>query len=108
MDEEGNLQAETDEKLSNALTSALAENSGGSIEDELEDELEDEHNDFTPDETNTNMYENLANMDWSQFQVTAHVVKWMKQGDAKYREIFVKKMKQLARGERSHKVKTCI
>ena len=110
MDEEGNLQAETNEKLSNALTSALAEteNSGGSIEDELEDELEDEHNDFTPDETNTNMYENLANMDWSQFQVTAHVVKWMKQGDAKYREIFVKKMKQLARGERSHKVKTCI
>ena len=28
----------------------------------------------------------------------------MKNGDAKYKEMFVKKMKQLAKGERSHKL----
>ena len=35
-------------------------------------------------------------------QVTSHVVKFMKNGDVKYKEMFVKKMKQLAKGERSH------
>jgi len=37
-------------------------------------------------------------------QVTSHVVKFMKNGDVKYKEMFVKKMKQLAKGERSHKL----
>jgi len=32
------------------------------------------------------------------------VVKFMKNGDVKYKEMFVKKMKQLTKGERTHKL----
>ncbi|KAL9182922.1 hypothetical protein ACHAXT_004201 [Thalassiosira profunda] len=43
-------------------------------------------------------------IDWSQFLVTSHVVKFIRNGDPKYREIFVKRMKQLGAGERSYKL----
>lgn len=101
MDEDGNL-ADTDKKLNEALTSALNDNNTESTEDE--EDLNDDFTEVTVEENHADVTENLAKIDWSQFQVTAHVVKFMKNGDAKYREIFVKKMKQLAKGERSHKL----
>ena len=39
---------------------------------------------------------------WSDtFQVTSHVIKFLKSGDPLYRSFFVRRMKQLARGDRS-------
>ena len=103
LDEDGNL-ADTDEKLCQALTVALSE------DDETEErgdiEIEAAFNDLTlEDKVTVREQENsTTTIDWSQFQVTSHVVKFMKNGDSKYREIFVKRMKQLAKGERSHKL----
>jgi len=101
MDEDGNL-ADTDEKLNRALMGALNEES--EAEESEEEEIESKFDDLTMEENNAEVEKNFTKIDWSQFQVTAHVVKFMKTGDAKYREIFVKKMKQLAKGERSHKL----
>ena len=103
LDEDGNL-ADADEKLCQALTVALSE------DDETEEgghiEIEDSFNDLTLEEKVTvrEQENSPTTIDWSQFQVTSHVVKFMKNGDSKYREIFVKRMKQLAKGERSHKL----
>ncbi|KAL7552385.1 hypothetical protein ACHAWF_015633, partial [Thalassiosira exigua] len=98
LDEDGNL-ADTDDKLSRALTGALNEEKKDEPLDETEfDEALPEENSVLAEEGP------VIKIDWSQFQVTSHVVKFMKNGDAKYREIFVKKMKQLAKGERSHKL----
>ena len=104
LDEDGNL-ADTDEKLCQALTVALSE------DDETEErgdiEIEAAFNDLTlelEDKFTVREQETPTTIDWSQFQVTSHVVKFMKNGDSKYREIFVKRMKQLAKGERSHKL----
>ena len=38
---------------------------------------------------------------WLSFQMTSHVVKFLQQGDKKYRSFFVRRMRQLASGERS-------
>jgi hypothetical protein len=38
---------------------------------------------------------------WLSFQMTSHVVKFLQQGDKKYRSFFVRRMQQLAAGERS-------
>ena len=102
LDEDGNL-ADADEKLCRALTVALSEDD--ETEEEGDAEIEDSFNDMTLEEKVTvREQETPAIIDWSQFQVTSHVVKFMKNGDSKYREIFVKRMKQLAKGERSHKL----
>lgn len=103
MEDEDENMAETDEKLSKALAGALEE------EDEVEDEyIQDEDESDTEDDAMRNTIieaqEKLAMIDWSQFQVTSHVCKFLKTGDTKYREIFVKKITQLAKGERSHKL----
>ncbi len=100
-EEEDEDMAEIDEKLSKAQAGALEE------EDEVEDESIEEESDLEDDTMKNNIIEaqeKLAMIDWSQFQVTSHVRKFLKNGDTKYREIFVKKMTQLAKGERSHKL----
>lgn len=100
-EEEDEHMAETDEKLSKALAGALEE------EDEVEDEVIEDESDLEDEMMKNNAIEaqeKLAMIDWSQFQVTSHVCKFLKTGDTKYREIFVKKMTQLAKGERSHKL----
>jgi len=97
-DEDENM-AETDEKLSKALAGALK------VEDEfVEDEVESDLEDDAMESNIIEAQEKLAMIDWSQFQVTSHVCKFLKTGDTKYREIFAKKMTQLAKGERSHKL----
>ena len=99
IDDDGNL-AETDEKLNKALAGALEEEDG--FEDDIEED-EDE-SDWEDDAMENNIIEAHDKLDWSQFQVTSHVCKFLKTGDTKYREIFVKKITQLAKGERSHKL----
>ena len=102
IDEDGNL-AETDNKLNKALAGALEETYDS---DELADDevLSDQRNIASENNLIDAQDDKMSNIDWSQFQVTHHVCKFLKNGDAKYREIFVKKMKQLGRGERSHKL----
>jgi hypothetical protein len=102
IDEDGNL-AETDEKLNKALAGALEEDD--EVEDELvEDEVESDLEDVVMENNIIDAQDKLSMIDWSQFQVTSHVCKFLKTGDTKYREIFVKKITQLAKGERSHKL----
>ena len=95
-DEYGNLAAETDEKLNKALAGALAESDDLDTTDEEVDSDEDDKPEYNKMIGTQN---ELPKIDWSQFQVTHHVCKFLKRGDKKYREIFVKKMKQLAKGE---------
>lgn len=96
VDEDGNL-VDTHEKLNKALAGALEET--GDIENDLQDDdIESDSENIEPDNHRS------QSIDWSQFQVTHHVTKFIKNGDAKFREIFVKKIKQLGRGERSHKL----
>jgi hypothetical protein len=102
IDEDGNL-AETDAKLNKALSGALQESACG-LEEQAENEVESDSENCISENTMNNAQDNLVNIDWSQFQVTHHVCKFLKNGDAKFREIFVKKIKQLGKGERSHKL----
>jgi len=101
IDEDGNL-GETDKKLNRALAGALEEEE---VDDEfIEDEVESDLEDAAMENYIIEAQDRLSKIDWSQFQVTSHVTKFLKTGDTKYREIFVKKITQLAKGERSHKL----
>lgn len=102
VNEDGNL-AETDNKLNKALAGALEESSASEEFIDNDVVLGPENYDSKKDVIGARD-DNLSNIDWSQFQVTHHVCKFLKNGDTKYREIFVKKIKQLGRGERSHKL----
>ena len=103
LDEDGNL-AETDEKLEDALLRALSDDNKTNKTWGVE-QVEEEFSDLAVGNDHSHSEQiNSEPIDWSQFQVTSHVVKFMKNGDTKYREIFVKRMKQLAKGERSHKL----
>ena len=105
MDDDGNF-AETDQKLSQALAGAMQENDrldDSSVEDEeVEDEDMQDDNETTP---SNNGDISSVPVDWSKFQVSSHVVKFIKKGDMLYRDIFVMRMKQLAKGEWSHKIR---
>ena len=103
LDDNGNL-TDLDERLGQAVTGALNENN--EVIDEYEKEDADFNTDFKDDLTLDKEECNTIDecIDWTQFQMTSHVVKFIKHGDPKYREIFVKRLKQLAKGERSHKL----
>lgn len=102
-DEDGNL-AETDEKLNKALAGALAESHNDSEDDTTDEEVDSDEDDKPENNKMMGTNNEIPKIDWSQFQVTHHVCRFLKRGDKAYREIFVKKMKQLAKGERSHKL----
>ena len=53
------------------------------------------------DDNSSAMIEDADTNEWLSFQMTSHVVKFLQQGDRKYRSFFVRRMQQLARGERS-------
>lgn len=100
LEEDGTL-ADTDERLNQALRNALNEDNT-CVDTEVEEVKES-----AADGENESKYDaeaTITAINWSQFQVTSHVVKFLKNGDKMYRDIFVKRMKQLARGERSHKL----
>ena len=102
LDEDG-LLSDVDGKLDRALEDTLHASSGAEdigVEEACAAELD-----------NLSLEENKAptdlagrDIDWSQFLVTSHVIKFLRNGDPKYREIFVKRMKQLGAGDRSYKL----
>lgn len=97
------LLGETDEKLSRALDGAIEEEDESTddaemIADEL-NALEIEHG---GSDTSSEAMKHATNShQWLSFQMTSHVVKFLQQGDKKYRSFFVRRMQQLATGERS-------
>ncbi len=103
LDDEGNF-AETDEKLNQAMAGALQESCDSDDLDSSEEEEEEEEVDSKQSNDATTENGDISSIDWSKFQVSVHVIKFIKNGDHMYRDIFVKRMKQLAKGERSHKL----
>ena len=83
LDDEGNL---VDEMLTQAATDSLM-NRG---DDELEDDvaglsIENSCIEIEAEEAPTD--DSSIKIDWSQFQMSSHVVKFLRQGDPKYREV---------------------
>jgi len=104
LDDDGDF-AETDQKLVDALTGALRDDGDSNCPEEDVSEAGD-NDDVVGDHDGTITHEEVpsSDIDWSKFRVSTHVVKFIKNGDPMYRNIFVMRMKQLARGDRSHKL----
>ena len=102
---EKGFDEETDEKLNRAALAALQ---GSDEFDESSDEEKDEEETdqtLTATVNNNNELPQIA-VDWSKFQISAHVLKFIKKDrDMLYRKLFIMRMKQLAKGETSHKLK---
>jgi hypothetical protein len=104
-EEDKNLRAETGERLGTALQRALENvdesESGRPNEDYpiladtvVEDALSDDDT-----EEIISRVEPVHNV-----KLTNEVLKWLKSADGRFRELFVKKVERLVRGERSHKL----
>ena len=98
---EKDFDEETDEKLNRAALAALQEPDEF---DESSDEEEETDQALTATVNNKELPQ-IA-VDWSKFQISAHVLKFIKKDrDMLYRNLFIMRMKQLAKGETSHKLK---
>ena len=85
LDDEGNL---VDEMLTQAATDSLMNR--GDDDDELEDDvagLSIDNSCIEIEEEEVPTADSLTKIDWSQFQMSSHVVKFLRQGDPKYREV---------------------
>ena len=101
---EKDFDEETDEKLNRAAMAAL-QGSDEFDESSDEEEEEDETDQTLTATVNKNVLPQVA-VDWSKFQISAHVLKFIKKDrDMLYRKLFIMRMKQLAKGETSHKLK---
>jgi hypothetical protein len=91
------LLDDMDQKLTEAVEGAIQQEDGE--EDELvsDDTIAEELGKDDADETKRDR----TSSQWLSFQMTSHVVKFLQQGDNKYRSFFVRRMQQLASGERS-------
>ncbi|KAL7550282.1 hypothetical protein ACHAWF_013521 [Thalassiosira exigua] len=92
--------AATNEKLNQALAGAVNESIK---DDDIEDQNKmEEEAGIAIDEVEVTISRcQQTNNQWSDFQITSHVVKFLKKGDPKYRSFFIRRMKQLANGDRS-------
>jgi len=94
---------DTDQRLSRAMEGAVQEESNEDY-DIIDSSVYSEEL-ATDDGIANEARHNLNNMNitnqWLSFQMTSHVVKFLQQGDKKYRSFFVRRMRQLATGERS-------
>ena len=92
---------DTDEQLSKAMDGALQVHDVGYelSQQEEKDALATEPTEHlaTTESTQTKG----TNASWLHFQMTSHVIKFLKRGDPKYKSFFVRRMQQLANGERS-------
>lgn len=88
---------DTDEKLSRALEGAML------LHDENIEMVHVENKEMLPTAPTCVGSERTENRNsaWLQFQMTSHVVKFLKRGDPKYKAFFVRRLEQLASGERS-------
>ena len=90
---------DTDQKLSTAMEEAVQDESPGEDNDFAAQDIDDSET-LVPDSEEAEELTN-SNSQWLSFQMTSHVVKFLQQGDKKYRSFFVRRMRQLASGERS-------
>ncbi len=90
---------DTDQKLSVAMEEAVLDESDGEDYDFVPDDATDLKK-LVPHDGGTEELNSSSNQ-WLSFQMTSHVVKFLQQGDKKYRSFFVRRMRQLASGERS-------
>jgi hypothetical protein len=95
---------ETDEKMDQAVEEAIRNdldctNSAKSIEVDEIDLLEERRTNSAQYNIHGNISTTLETVD--RIQLSSDVVKWLKTGDTKYKEFFIRRMKQLSRGERS-------
>ena len=93
---------DTDQKLSTAMEEAVQDATSGEDDEIADDEMDFEM--LVPGGEETEQLTN-SNSQWLSFQMTSHVVKFLQQGDKKYRSFFVRRMRQLASGERSRILK---
>jgi len=100
---------ETSGKMADAMSEALKEDPDGEEDTIGLDGEDDDETDLSsppgsrPSTASSTQPEEIE-IDWNQFQITDHVRKYLRTGDKRYRSMFVKKMKQLGKGERSHKL----
>ena len=97
------LFIKTDEKLKKALNVAVKEEDVHNNNSCLDDETAIDLGALTIDdeENLSKKGKDATGNEWMSFQMSSHVVKFLQQGDKKYRSFFVRRMQQLARGERS-------
>ena len=93
------VDSATTNKLDEALSNVV-------LDDNNENFLAEESEFINANETETHpirLHDNAFNdTKWSDsFRVTSHVVKFLKSGDPLYRSFFVRRMRQLANGDRS-------
>ncbi|KAL7456712.1 hypothetical protein ACHAWC_009869, partial [Mediolabrus comicus] len=93
---------ETDQRLSRAVEGAVQEES--EVDDLISNDVFSKGVELDEDDESITeaMHDDVnTNQQWLSFQMTSHVVKFLQQGDKKYRSFFVRRMRQLAAGERS-------
>lgn len=94
------ISRETVEKLDDALSKVVLRVGEEEIADICTEQIESAQTEPYVNIEATK--DNLNDMKWSNiFQVTSHVVKFLKTGDPLYRSFFVRRMQQLASGDRS-------
>eukprot|EP00984_Skeletonema_dohrnii_P030927 scaffold22810_cov103-Skeletonema_dohrnii-CCMP3373.AAC.1 len=94
---------DTDQKLSRAMEEAVQDECCGEDDELVPDESIDSEERVPGGVVTNQATRNLNNSStqWLSFQMSSHVVKFLQQGDKKYRSFFVRRMRQLASGERS-------
>ena len=92
------LLQDTNDKLSSAIENAVQQH----VEvDEVISKEDDCDEMILADDDATESTHPFNTDQWLSFQMTSHVVKFLQRGDKKYRSFFVRRMRQLASGERS-------
>lgn len=95
---DGGYFEDTDDQLSKALKGALQMNNNDIISCTSDGEVLPHSVGHSLDIVEGPLDDTAS---WLTFQMTSHVVKFLKQGDPKYKIFFVRRMQQLASGERS-------
>ena len=84
MDDNGNL---VDEMLTQAATDVLMNQDNDELGVVMNDLSIDNSSDTGIEEEEVPTADSSIKIDWSQFQMSSHVVKFLRQGDPKYREV---------------------
>lgn len=93
---EQDTMTKLDEALSRAVLDDSDEENDG---DSMHSEIEDDTTETLRQDAKGGI---VTETQWSdKFQITSHVVKFLKSGDPLYRSFFVRRMQQLANGDRS-------
>jgi hypothetical protein len=91
---------ETDEKLNIAMADAMQGIDDTTMNEDAEFEVKEVIRGHSNGSSNTNGQLNPVPV-LKHIHLSGDVVKWLRQGDRKYRDFFIRRMKQLATGENS-------